>query len=142
MRSGGKRLVVTNGCFDLLHLGHVTYLEAARGLGDALLIGLNSDRSVRELKGPGRPINCEGDRAAVLAALESVDGVCVFDDKTAANFLRRARADVYAKGGDYTPETLNAEERRIVEQTGGKVSILPVVPGRSTSKLLAVLARQ
>src|SRR5271155_5491256 len=79
MRTGGQRLVVTNGCFDILHLGHVTYLEDARDLGDALLVGLNGDRSARELKGPDRPVNCEGDRASVLAALESVAAVCVFE---------------------------------------------------------------
>lgn len=87
LRSAGKKLVVTNGCFDILHLGHVTYLETARNQGDALLVGLNSDASVGELKGSGRPVNAEDDRAAVLAALESVDGVCIFTEKTATRFL-------------------------------------------------------
>jgi rfaE bifunctional protein nucleotidyltransferase chain/domain len=137
----GTRLVVTNGCFDLLHLGHVTYLETARKLGDALLVGLNGDASVRELKGPDRPVNCAGDRAGVLAALESVDGVCVFEEKLAINFLRRARPVIYVKGGDYTLESLNQDERRVVEEAGGKIVILPVVPGRSTTKLLATLSR-
>jgi D-glycero-beta-D-manno-heptose 1-phosphate adenylyltransferase len=136
MREAGKKLVVTNGCFDLLHLGHVTYLENGRNMGDALLVGLNSDASVRELKGTSRPVNCEADRAAVLAALQSVDGVCIFADRAATRFLAAAQPDVYLKGGDYTLETLNQEERRTVEQSGGKVSIIPFVPGKSTTDLL------
>src|SRR5215831_9412508 len=115
MRADGKRLVVTNGCFDLLHLGHVTYLENARNLGDALLVGLNGDDSVRQLKGAGRPINSEADRATVLAALESVGAVCIFPETAATHFLSLAQPDVYVKGGDYTPEKLNQEERRAVE---------------------------
>ena len=95
MRNRGKKLVVTNGCFDLLHLGHVTYLETARNYGDALLIGVNGDEAVRQLKGPDRPVNEEHDRAAVLAALESVDGVCIFSDATATRFLALAQADIY-----------------------------------------------
>jgi rfaE bifunctional protein nucleotidyltransferase chain/domain len=141
MRGSGKRLVVTNGCFDLLHLGHVTYLQAARNQGDALLVGLNSDGAVRQLKGADRPVNAEGDRAAVLAALESVDGVCIFAEKTAARFLAVARPDLYAKGGDYTLETLNQEERRIVEEAGGKVVIIPLVPDKSTTALLQKIMR-
>jgi D-glycero-beta-D-manno-heptose 1-phosphate adenylyltransferase len=136
LRRAGKRLVATNGCFDLLHLGHVTYLETARQNGDALLVGINSDASVRELKGPDRPINSEEDRAGVVAALESVDAVLIFPEKSAANFLKAAQPDIYVKGGDYTIDTLNAEERRIVESAGGKIVIVPVVPGRSTSSLL------
>ena len=103
MRASGKKLVVTNGCFDILHLGHVTYLESARNLGDALLVGVNGDDSARQLKGPGRPVNSEADRAAVLAALASVDGVCIFAEKTAMKFLAAAQPDIYVKGGDYTP---------------------------------------
>jgi D-beta-D-heptose 7-phosphate kinase/D-beta-D-heptose 1-phosphate adenosyltransferase len=140
-RARGRRLVVTNGCFDLLHLGHVTYLEAARNLGDALLVGVNGDSSVRELKGAGRPINSETDRASVLAALQSVDGVCIFAEKAATNFLRAAQPDIYVKGGDYTLDSLNPEERQLVEGVGGKIVILPIVPGRSTTHLLAVLSR-
>src|SRR2546430_16912102 len=94
MREQGKKLVVTNGCFDLLHLGHVTYLENARSHGDALLVGLNGDDSVRQLKGPDRPLNEEFDRAAVLAALESVAGVCIFAEKTATRFLSAAQPDI------------------------------------------------
>jgi rfaE bifunctional protein nucleotidyltransferase chain/domain len=140
-RNGGKRLVVTNGCFDLLHLGHVTYLEAARALGDALLVGLNSDDAVRQLKGPERPVNSEQDRASVLAALESVNGVCVFREKTATRFLETAQPDIYVKGGDYTLETINQEERLAVERAGGKVMILPVVPGKSTTALLKKISQ-
>jgi D-glycero-beta-D-manno-heptose 1-phosphate adenylyltransferase len=136
MRARGKRLVVTNGCFDLLHLGHVTYLEQARNQGDALLIGVNGDEAVRQLKGPERPLNSEADRAAVLAALESVDGVCIFEDRTATRFLHAAQPDIYVKGGDYTLETLNQEERRTVEAAGGQIIILPIVPGKSTTALV------
>jgi len=141
MRASGRKLVVTNGCFDLLHLGHVTYLETARNLGDALLIGVNSDASVCELKGPERPVNQEQDRAAVLAALASVDGACIFTDKTATRFLAAAQPDVYVKGGDYTLDTLNQDERRVVEQAGGRIVILPIVPGKSTTALLQKLSR-
>jgi len=141
MRASGRKLVVTNGCFDLLHLGHVTYLETARNLGDALLIGVNSDASVRELKGPDRPVNNEQDRAAVLAALASVDAACIFTDKTATRFLAEAQPDVYVKGGDYTLDTLNQDERRVVDQAGGRIVILPIVPGKSTTALLQKLSR-
>lgn len=141
MRARGKKLVVTNGCFDLLHLGHVSYLENARNLGDALLVGLNGDDSVRQLKGDGRPVNTEADRAAVLAALECVDGVCIFSEKAALRFLAAAQPDIYAKGGDYTLETVNQEERRLVETAGGKVVILPIVPGKSTTAILEKVSR-
>jgi rfaE bifunctional protein nucleotidyltransferase chain/domain len=141
MRASGKRLVVTNGCFDLLHLGHVSYLEQARNHGDALLVGVNGDHGVRQLKGPDRPVNEEYDRAAVLAALESVAGVCIFADKTATRFLAAAQPDIYVKGGDYTLETLNAEERKTVESAGGKIVIIPFVPGKSTTATLKKIAR-
>jgi D-glycero-beta-D-manno-heptose 1-phosphate adenylyltransferase len=136
LRSGGKRLVATNGCFDILHAGHVAYLEAARALGDALLVGLSSDASVRALKGEGRPLNSEADRAAVVAALQSVTTVCIFYETTAERFLKLAQPDIYVKGGDYTIETINQDERRIVEESGGRVLIMPLVPGKSTSVLL------
>ena len=100
LRTAGRRLVVTNGCFDLLHRGHVTYLDSARQLGDALLVGLNADASVRELKGPQRPVNSEDDRATVVAALASVDGVCIFRERTAERLLELVQPDIYAKGGD------------------------------------------
>jgi D-glycero-beta-D-manno-heptose 1-phosphate adenylyltransferase len=141
MRASGKRLVVTNGCFDLLHVGHVTYLEQARNHGDALLVGVNGDEGVRQLKGPDRPINEECDRAAVLAALESVTGVCIFAEKTATRFLAAAQPDIYVKGGDYTVATLNAEERKTVEAAGGKIVIIPFVPGKSTTATLKKISR-
>lgn len=140
-RATGKKLVVTNGCFDLLHLGHVTYLENARNFGDALLLGVNGDAGVRELKGPTRPVNSESDRAAVLAALESITGVCIFPEKTATNFLAAAQPDIYVKGGDYTLETLNQDERRAVETGGGKIVLVPFVPGKSTTSLLEKISR-
>jgi rfaE bifunctional protein nucleotidyltransferase chain/domain len=135
-RATGKKLVVTNGCFDILHLGHVTYLESARNLGNGLLVGVNGDEAAWQLKGPGRPVNAEADRAAVLAALASVDGVCIFAEKTAVKFLAAAHPDVYAKGGDYKLDTLNQDERRMVEQAGGKIVIIPMVPGKSTTAVL------
>ena len=140
-RATGKKLAVTNGCFDILHLGHVTYLESARSLGDALLVGLNGDDSARQLKGPGRPVNAAADRAAVLAALASVDGVCIFEEKTAVKFLAAARPDIYVKGGDYTLDTLNQEERRTIQQAGGKIAIVPPVPGKSTTALLKKISQ-
>jgi rfaE bifunctional protein nucleotidyltransferase chain/domain len=139
-RATGKRLVVTNGCFDLLHLGHVTYLETARNLGDALLVGVNGDDAVRGLKGEGRPVNNEQDRAAVIAALASVQAVCVFPDVRATNFLAAAKPDIYVKGGDYTLDTLDQDERRAVEGAGGKIALIPFVPGKSTTGLLKKLA--
>jgi rfaE bifunctional protein nucleotidyltransferase chain/domain len=141
IRQSGKKLVVTNGCFDILHLGHVTYLESARNFGDALLVGVNGDEATRQLKGAGRPVNSESDRAAVLAALASVDGVCIFADKTAVKFLSAAQPDIYVKGGDYTLDTLNQDERRAVEATGGRIVIIPFVPGKSTTALLEKISR-
>jgi rfaE bifunctional protein nucleotidyltransferase chain/domain len=141
LRADGKRLVVTNGCFDLLHAGHVAYLETARSHGDALLVGLNGDDSVRQLKGPDRPVNGENDRAAVLAALESVSGVCIFAERRATRFLAAAQPDIYVKGGDYTLETLDADERRAVEAGGGQIVLIPLVPGKSTTALLNKIAR-
>jgi D-glycero-beta-D-manno-heptose 1-phosphate adenylyltransferase len=141
LRSAGRRLVATNGCFDLLHLGHVTYLETARGYGDVLLVGLNGDASVRQLKGAQRPLNCERDRAAVLAALQVVDAVAIFPEETATRFLTLAQPEVYVKGGDYTLETLNQDERAAVENGGGRIIIIPFVPGQSTSALLEKIAR-
>jgi rfaE bifunctional protein nucleotidyltransferase chain/domain len=141
LRAAGRRLVVTNGCFDILHAGHVNYLEAARQTGDALLLGLNADASIRELKGPGRPVNSEADRATVLAALASVDAVCIFPEINALNFLTLVKPDIYAKGGDYTIDTINQPERRLVESQGGEVVVLGGVPGKSTSALIEKIHR-
>ena len=136
LRAHGKRLVATNGCFDLLHVGHVRYLAAARGFGDALVVGLNGDDSVRALKGAGRPLNNERDRAEVLAGLESVDYVTIFPQLRATEFLSAARPAIYVKGGDYTLESLDAEERAALEGCGAKIEIIPFQPGYSTTGLL------
>jgi len=140
LRRQGKKLVVTNGCFDLLHVGHVTYLEEARRQGDALLVGITSDANVRKLKGRGRPLNAARDRAAVLAALESVSAVYVFPQVDACGFLEKVKPNVYVKGGDYTIDTINQAERRLLEKMGVRIVILPVVPGQSTSGLLKKMA--
>jgi len=141
LRADGKKLVVTNGCFDLLHVGHVRYLQAARALGDALAVGLNSDRSVRELKGSGRPVNNERDRAEVLAALECVDFVAIFPELRATQFIRAGMPAIYAKGGDYTSDTLNTEEQTLLKEIGAEIRILPFVRGYSTSRLLERLRK-
>ncbi len=134
LRAGGKRIVFTNGCFDLLHAGHVRYLEAARALGDCLVLGLNSDASVRRLKGPGRPVNPACDRAEVVGALRAVDYVTIFDEPTAEALAALVRPDVYVKGGDYTPETL--PEAKVVERFGGRVEFIRLVEGRSTTGVI------
>ena len=136
-RASGSKLVATNGCFDLLHVGHVRYLQAARRLGDALVVGVNGDESVRALKGPSRPLNREAERAEVLAALECVDFVTVFPQMRATDFLKHARPAIYVKGGDYKPETLDAEERAALEEMGARIEIIPFEPGYSTSHLIA-----
>lgn len=135
---GTETIVLTNGCFDILHVGHVTYLQQARALGDKLIVGLNSDASVRALKGPSRPINTEADRAAVLRALACVDEVVVFDELTPDRLIKDIRPDVYVKGGDYDERTL--PERDLVHTLGGVVRILEHVPGRSTSALVALMS--
>jgi len=136
LRTAGKRLVATNGCFDLLHVGHIHYLQAARALGDLLAVGLNGDRSVRELKGAGRPINNERDRAEVLAALECVDLVTIFPQTRATYFISASKPAIYVKGGDYTTEMLNAEERAALKKIGAEIRILSFEKGYSTSLLL------
>lgn len=141
LREAGKRLVVTNGCFDVLHVGHVRYLKAARALGDALAVGINGDRSVAQLKGAGRPVNNERDRAEILSALEDVDLVAVFDGVRATEFLRAARPAIYVKGGDYKVETLDDEERSALEKMGTEIRIIPFEQGYSTSALLERLKK-
>ena len=140
-RTAGKRIVATNGCFDLLHVGHVRYLKAARALGDVLIVGINGDESVRGLKGPSRPLNNANDRAEVLAALESVDLITVFPEARATKFLELAAPHVYVKGGDYKKETLNAEERQALEKVGAKIDIVPLEKGYSTTELIERLTR-
>lgn len=134
LRKGGQKVVFTNGCFDLLHAGHVTYLEAARALGDVLVLGLNTDASVRENKGPTRPINNEIDRARVVGALKAVDYVVLFGEKTAETIIAKVRPDIYVKGGDYTLDTL--PEAKIVQSYGGRVEFIDMVAGRSTTNVI------
>jgi len=134
LRREGTRLVFTNGVFDLLHVGHVRYLAQARALGDALLVAINSDESVRELKGPNRPVFAEDERAEILAALRHVDYVVVFDDISPRSLIRRLLPDVLVKGGDYQLDEIHGREE--VEAAGGKVISLPFVAGASTTSLL------
>ena len=140
LREAGVRVVFTNGCFDILHAGHVRYLAAARALGDVLILGLNSDASVRRLKGEMRPINTAEDRAEVVGALKSVDYVVIFGEDTAENLIAKVRPAVYAKGGDYTRETL--PEARIVESYGGEVAFIPLVAGKSTTGIIERAGRK
>jgi D-glycero-beta-D-manno-heptose 1-phosphate adenylyltransferase len=132
-------MVFTNGCFDILHVGHVCYLEAARKLGSYLVIGVNSDQSVRKLKGPNRPINDEQSRARVLAGLESVDYVVIFRTKRVTPVVRDLKPDIYVKGGDYTIDKLDSEERHEIESYGGAIRILPLWKGYSTTKTISKL---
>lgn len=134
LRAGGKKIVFTNGCFDILHAGHVRYLAKARSYGDVLVLGLNSDASVRANKGPSRPINGELDRAEVVGALAAVDAVVLFDELTAESIIAKVRPDVYVKGGDYTLETL--PEAKIVQSYGGRVEFVSLVAGRSTTNVI------
>ena len=136
VRRRGLRVVATNGCFDLLHFGHVSYLQRAARLGDLLVIGLNSDSSCRQLKGPQRPLVPERQRAAVLAALACVDAVVIFPEKRAHRFLAAVQPDVYVKGGDYRPETLDPRERAVLTAIGTKIRLVPFVPGFSTTRLI------
>ena len=133
-KRNGRRVVFTNGCFDLLHPGHIRSLEQARALGDALIVGLNSDASVRQLKGQGRPVIPERERAEILAALESVDAVVIFDDLTPREVIARLLPDVLVKGGDWPGDQIVGREE--VEAAGGRVVLAPVVPGYSTTDIL------
>lgn len=135
LRQAGQQLVFTNGHFDLLHVGHLDYLEKARALGDALYLGLNGDSSSRRLKGAGRPLVPAAERARLLAALQPVTAVIIFDDDTADNLLQALQPDIYAKGGDYAHKTL--PERPTVEAYGGQVALIDYLPDHSTSALIA-----
>lgn len=135
----GRKLVLTNGVFDVLHVGHVRYLAEARVLGDALVVAINGDASVRELKGPGRPVNTAEERAEVLRALRCVDRVVVFEARRATGVIDAIRPDIYTKGGDYTPDSLIDEERALLDRLGVEIRILALVPGKSTSATLAQL---
>jgi D-beta-D-heptose 7-phosphate kinase/D-beta-D-heptose 1-phosphate adenosyltransferase len=133
-KRNGRRIVFTNGCFDLVHPGHIGSLEQARALGDALIVGLNSDASVRQLKGAGRPVLPERERAEILAALECVDAVVIFDDLTPREVIARLLPDVLVKGGDWPGDQIVGREE--VEAAGGRVVSIPVVPGYSTTAIL------
>jgi D-beta-D-heptose 7-phosphate kinase/D-beta-D-heptose 1-phosphate adenosyltransferase len=134
LKSQGARIIFTNGCFDLLHLGHVRYLREAKKLGDILIIGLNSDNSVTALKGPSRPYVSEMERAEILASLECVDYVTIFQEIKPDNLIKTIRPDIHVKGGDYKVSEL--PERKLVEALGGKVVVIPPIKGRSTSGIV------
>ena len=137
IRESGQKLVLTNGCFDLLHTGHVRYLQEAKQLGDFLVVAVNGDESVRALKGEGRPINRADDRAEVLAALESVDYVTIFSEPRVTALIEALRPAIYVKGGDYTPETLDSGEVAALKQVGAEIRTVALVPGKSTSAMIA-----
>ncbi len=131
-----KKLVWTNGCYDILHAGHVRYLESAKSCGDILVVGVNSDRSIRTVKGKQRPIVNESQRAIVMAALTCVDYIIIFDDDSPVGIIKEIQPDVYAKGGDYTIDTINQQERRLVESYGGDIALIPGVEGMSTTEII------
>lgn len=133
-RRDGKTVVLTNGCFDILHAGHVRYLSEAKAQGDVLVVGLNSDESVRALKGPSRPVNPAADRAEVLAGLRSVDHVVVFAEATAEELVRELQPDVYVKGGDYSLDRL--PEAAVAAAYGGRTVLVSLVPGKSTTQVI------
>ena len=141
IRQAGRRLVLTNGCFDLLHSGHVRYLQQAHALGDCLAVAVNGDDSVRALKGPGRPLNPAQDRAEVLAALESVDFVTIFTELRATQVIEALRPAIYVKGGDYTIESLDPNETAALKKVGAQIKTLPLLPGKSTSALIERMRR-
>jgi rfaE bifunctional protein nucleotidyltransferase chain/domain len=134
-----EQIVFTNGCFDILHVGHVRHLQAAKELGGRLVIGLNSDQSVQTLKGHGRPINNQADRAEVLAALAVVDHVIVFNDPRVTRLVKELRPHIYTKGGDYTIDSLNPEELAALREVGAQIRLLPLVAGKSTTALLRAI---
>ena len=139
-RRMGRKIVFTNGCFDLLHVGHVTYLAEAAAFGDVLVVGVNSDASVRRLKGPSRPVISESDRAAMLAALACVEAVVIFDEDTPHRLLEALRPDVLVKGGTYAPSEVVGRE--IVEAYGGEIRVTSVVDGISTTQIVQSLVDQ
>ena len=134
LKSLGKKIVSTNGCFDILHVGHVRYLKKSASLGDILIVCLNSDRSVRALKGDSRPLNNENDRAEVLSALACVDFVVIFDEDTPVNYLAQIEPDIHTKGGDYDINTL--PEAKVVIENGGKLEFISFVEGKSTTNII------
>lgn len=140
MKSQGKTVVFTNGCFDIIHAGHVEYLARAKSLGDALIVGLNTDSSVRKLKGAGRPVTGQADRARVLSALTCVDAVVLFNEETPLNLIKEVKPDILVKGGDYTRDTVVGAD--VVESNGGRVQIIPLVEGKSTTGIISEIKKR
>jgi len=134
LKNQNKKIVTTNGCFDIIHAGHVRYLKHAKELGDVLIVCLNSDASVQRLKGPSRPLNHQDDRAEVMSALCSVDYVVIFEEDTPVDILAKIKPAIHVKGGDYTEETL--PETAVIKQGGGKIQFIPFVEGRSTTNII------
>lgn len=140
LKNQGKRIVFTNGCFDLLHVGHIRYLEKAKELGDILIVGINSDRSARSIKGPMRPILSEGERAEILSGLGCIDYVTIFDEETPYNLISSIIPHILVKGGDWTKETVVGKD--IVEKAGGEVIVLPFVEGASTTNIINTILKR
>lgn len=140
IRQGGKKIVFTNGCFDILHVGHVRYLTTAKSFGDILIVGLNTDESVKILKGETRPINNEKDRAEILLGLKAVDYVVLFGERTAENLVSEIRPDVYVKGADYTVDKI--PEAKIVQSYGGQIELVKFVDGHSTTNIIQKITEQ
>lgn len=134
LRTSGQRIVFTNGCFDILHIGHTRYLQTARELGDVLIVGVNSDASVKRLKGASRPVNTESDRAEMLLALFSVDYTCIFEEDTPLELIQIIKPDILVKGGDYAPSAIVGAD--FVRERGGRVEVIPFVEGKSTTSIL------
>jgi rfaE bifunctional protein nucleotidyltransferase chain/domain len=140
LRKQGKKIVTTNGCFDILHIGHVRYLQSARDLGDILIVAINSDESVRTIKGEKRPLIPQEERAEILAALECVDYVMIFSEPDPIQFLKELKPDIHVKGGDYTLDQVI--ERKAVESLGGELRLMPGVSGKSTSNLIKLILKR
>jgi rfaE bifunctional protein nucleotidyltransferase chain/domain len=139
LKALNKKIVFTNGCFDILHAGHVRYLAQAKRLGDVMILGLNTDSSVHRIKGPTRPINCKGDRAEVLSALKSIDYVVLFDEETPINLISTIVPDFLVKGGDYIAEEVVGYD--VVKNNGGETVIIPLLEGRSTTKIIEKISK-
>ena len=137
LQEQGKKVIATNGCFDILHVGHLRYLEASKALGDILVVGLNSDKSVKRLKGESRPINNQEDRAEMLLALKPVDFVVIFDEDTAEEFLKSIRPSIYTKGGDYSPSELEKwPEYHVAQQIACKIELISFIDGKSSTNII------
>jgi len=139
LKRKGKKIVFTNGCFDILHIGHINYLRKAKAKGDILIIGLNSDDSVKKIKGKGRPLTSQNERAEILAALEFVDFVTIFEEETPLNLIKEIKPDVLVKGGDWKKEEVVGSD--FVESYGGKTALIPLVEGKSTSLIIEKIGR-